>query len=246
VPSEDELFATKQQHSCGDCYRWSLTEAERRQWIDFRSPMLGALRVFSCGIFVEAREHWWERANLPEGILIYCTEGKGHYRQDDREYEVRAGDLLYCPPRSRHSYWTDAEYPWTIHWMHLSGDLLPHYERLLGLIERGPLRHVGLHDDLIASFTRLLTHPPLASADPSRWFCIQANAVAILGHIAALPHNIADIAAAYVPIQKVIAFMKASLGQPRALARFGREAGCGRFHFCRQFRRGTAMSPGEW
>jgi AraC-like DNA-binding protein len=248
VPSEvaNEPFFAKQERSYGDCYRWSLTDEERRQWIAERSPVLGALRVFSCGIFVEARGHRWERDGLPEGILIYCTEGNGHYRQAGREYEVQPGDLLYCPPRTHHRYWADNEHPWAIQWMHLSGDLLPHYESLLGLVERGPVHHIGLHDDIIAGFTRLLTHPPLSAGNASQWFCIQANAFAILGHIAALPHNISDIAAAYGPIHKAIALMKTSLDQPFDLCRFAHEAGYGNRHFSRQFRRVVGVPPGDW
>jgi AraC family transcriptional regulator, arabinose operon regulatory protein len=248
VPSEtaNEPFFSKQERSYADCYRWALTDAERRQWIDCRSPVLRALRVFSCGIFVEAREHQWERSNLPEGILIYCTEGKGYYRQADRTYEVQPGDLLYCPPGTQHRYWADAEHPWTIYWMHLSGELLPHFERLLGLIERGPVRHIGLHDNISTDFTLLVTHPPAASATDSEWFCVQANAVAILGHIAALPHNIAEIAAAYGPIQKAMSLMNASVDQPFDLPRFAREAGCGGRHFTRLFRRVAGVAPGDW
>jgi hypothetical protein len=84
--------------------------------------------------------------------------------------------LLYCPPRTHQGYWADAEHLWTIYWMRLSGNLLLCYENFLGLIERGPLRHIGLHADIIAGFTRLVTHPPLSSADASQWFCVQANA----------------------------------------------------------------------
>jgi len=247
VPSEathEPLFA-RQTRSFADCYRWSLTDAERRQWMAARSSVLGALRVFSCGLFVEARGHWWERDSLPEGILIYCTEGRGHYRQKKRAWEVGPGDLLYCPPRVHHRYEADEKLPWTICWMHVSGDLLPHYERLAGLFERRPVRHIGLHDDIVADFTRLILQPPPTN-DEAGWFCIQANAVAILGRIAALPHNMHDIAAAYGPIQKAIALMRASLDQPFDLRRFAREAGCGSRHFIRQFRRVTGITPGAW
>jgi AraC family transcriptional regulator, arabinose operon regulatory protein len=247
VPSElkyDRLY-TDQTRSYADCYRWQMTEDERRQWIAASLPVLGALRVFSCGLFVEARGHWWERASLPEGVLIYCTEGKGHYRQGTRQWEVQPGDLLYCPPRTHHRYWADKEQPWTIYWMHLSGERLADYERLLGLIERGPIRHIGIHEDIVASITRLILQQP-SPLDVTGWFCIQANAIAILSRIAALPHNIADIAAAYGPIQKAIALMNSSLDQAFDMPRFACEAGCGRRHFIRQFRRVTGMTPGDW
>jgi AraC family transcriptional regulator, arabinose operon regulatory protein len=247
VPSEaaNEPFFTQQARSYTDCYRWSLTEAERLQWVHTRSPALNALRVFSCGIFVEARGHWWERASLPEGVLIYCTEGEGHYRQGDREWAVQPGDLLYAPPRTHHRYWADEEHPWTIYWAHLSGDLLLDYERILGLIERGPVRHIGLHNEIVSDFTRLIIQHP-TSTNEADWFCIQANAVTILGRIAGLPHNIAEIAAAYGPIQKAITLMTASLNQPFDMPRFAREAGCGSRHFIRQFQRVTGLTPGDW
>jgi len=247
VPSELAYAPvyTKQARFYTDCYRWELTDEQRRQWVNARSALLGGLRVFSCGIFVEARGHWWKRASLPEGVLIYCTEGRGHYRQGDREWAVQPGDLLYAPPRTNHRYWADEEHPWTIYWMHLSGNLLPDYERHLGLIKRGPVRHIGLHDDLVADFTRLVIQHP-TSTNEADWFCIQANAVAILGRIAGLPHNIADIAAAYGPIQKAIALMTASLDQPFDMPRFAREAGYGSRHFIRQFQRVTGLAPGDW
>jgi len=248
VPSElaNEPFFAKQTRSFADGYRWWLTSEERRQWSDASSPVLRALRVFSCGIFVEARGHWWERDGLPEGILIYCTEGNGHYRQHDRQWEVRPGSLLYCPPRTHHRYWADAEHPWTIHWMHLSGDLLPHYERLLGLIERGPVRDIGVHAEIVADFRRTVIHPPPSSSADTRWFCIQTNALSILARIASLPYNISDIASAYGPIQKAIALMNTSLDLPFDLPRFAHEAGCGGRHFTRQFRRVTGLPPGDW
>lgn len=248
LPTETALepFFSRQARSYGDVYRWSLTDEERLQWIALGSPVLNALRVFSCGSFMEARGHRMEREGLPEGVLLYCTEGKGYYRQDNDEYEVKPGDLLYCPPLSHHRYWADAETPWTIHWMHLSGDLLPHYEALLGLIERGPIRHIGIHDEIIADFTRLIINPPLSGADASCCFRIQANAITILGDLAALPRNIADITAAYGPVQRAIVLMRASLDQPFSLLRFAREAGYGSRHFFRQFRRVTGLTPGDW
>jgi len=246
VPCEDESLFLPQQRSYADCYVWRMAAAERRAWTERASPALGTLRVFSCGLFVEAHGHEWERTGLNEGVLIYCTEGKGFFRQDDREWTVQAGDLIYCPPLTHHRYWADAQQPWTIYWMHLSGELLSHYEDLLGLVARGPVRHIGFHGNIVADFARLATHPVRTSASDEELFCIQANAVAILGRLGALPHNIAEIAAAYGPIHKAMAVMKESLGQAFDLPRFAATAGCGIFHFSRQFRRVTGLPPGEW
>ena len=236
----------KLERGYGDCYRWDLTTEECSQWIQSSWAALGTLRAFKCGIFVEARGHCRERSNLAEGILIYCTEGKGYYRQNDQQWEIKPGDLLYCPPVSHHRYWADGDHPWTIYWMHLCSELLPQFERLLGLTGGSPVRHIGLHNDIIADFTRLaITHPP-TSIGESEFFCLQANAYSILGRIAALPQNMAEIARAYGPIQRAVSLMNGSLDQAFDLERFAREAGFSRRHFTRQFRLVTKQSPTGW
>ncbi len=247
VPSENTnmVFFTALSKAYGNYCQWTLTDEERRQWSDTDSPLLDMLRVFCCGLFVEAHGHSWERSDLAEGVLIYCTSGKGNYRQGGQQWEIKAGDLLYCPPNSHHQYWADAAQPWTIYWMHLSGSMLPQYEKHLGLVDSSPVRHIGTHDTIIAEFTHLIARHPLAMSSAD-WFRIQTNAIAVLGRIAELPHNIADIATAYGPVQKAIALIDASLDQIFDLQRFSAEAGLGRRHFTRQFIRVTGMSPGEW
>ena len=246
--SEKEEQNTQQMRTFGAHYHWALPDAERRCWLNDGSSMLATLRVFCYGHFVQSKGHLWERTHLQEGILIYCTDGKGFYWQDGHEWEVHPGDLLYCPPSTHHRYWADENQPWTIHWMHLSGDALPEYESLLGLLERGPLRHIGIHDNIKADFTRITLEHSSASGE-LYWFSIQSIALAILGHIAELPHHIADIADiadSYGPVQKIITLMRNSLDQPYDARRFSRELGCSERHFARQFRSVTGMSPGDW
>ena len=247
LPTEQDNapFFSKRKSSFRDCHHWNMSQEERIQWISNTSPVLGALRVFNCGIFVEAHGHWWERSNQPEGILIYCTDGKGGYQQGDRTWTIETGDLLYCPPLTQHRYWADKDQPWTICWMHLSGEQLPHYEQLLGLGKAGPVRHIGVHHDIIDDFTRLVNNPP-SPVNESRWFGIQAKAITVLGHIATLPHNISDILEAYGPIQKAIALMTASLDAPFDLPRFAREAGCSIGHFTRRFTKVIGQPPRDW
>jgi AraC-like DNA-binding protein/quercetin dioxygenase-like cupin family protein len=248
VPSESlrEAAAIKQAAAYADCYRWSLTEAERAQWVRNLSPALAHLRVFSAGVFFEARGHDWERENLDEGILIYCTLGKGYYVQDGQQHEIQPGDLLYAPPRTHHRYRADAENPWTLYWMQLSGTLLADYQRLLGLVEQGPVRHIGVHNDIILEFTRLVSEPLAPPAEDRSWLRIQANAMAVLGRIVALPQNIAEVTGAYGPIQKAITLMDDSLNKEFDLRGFAKAAGCSDRHFSRLFQRVTGQPPGNW
>lgn len=208
--------------------------------------MLAGLQVFQCGLFVEALGHRWKRSGLAEGILIYCVDGKGYFQDDDREFTVRSGELLYAAPNTRHSYRADDGEPWTIYWMHLAGPLLPHYERLAGLIELGPVRHIGVHSEIITEFGRLITRRPASGCDETQWLRAQTSATSILGQLAVLPHNMEELATAYGPVQKAITLMNHTLHQPFDMARFAREAGLSERHFIRQFRFVTGQTPGDW
>lgn len=248
IASEASLEAifTSQTRTYKDCRCWWLEDRERMRWAGSSSPVLAGLQVFQCGLFVEASGHRWQRSDLAEGILIYCVDGKGYFRDDDREYAVRSGELLYAAPNTHHSYWANDEEPWSIYWMHLAGPMLPHYECLAGLIELGPVRHIGVHPEIITEFGRLITRRPASGCDETQWLRAQTSATSILGQLADLPHNMEELATAYGPVQKAITLMNSSLDQPFDMERFAREAGLSQRHFSRQFRFVTGQTPGEW
>lgn len=248
ISSEASLEAifTKQTRTYKDCRCWWMEDSERMRWAGSASPVLAGLQVFQCGLFVEASEHQWERTDLAEGVLIYCVDGKGHFKNDQGEFTVKSGEILYAAPHIRHSYWADDLEPWTIYWMHLAGPMLAPYESLAGLIELGPVRHIGLHSEIMTEFTRLIARRPSSGCDESQWLRAQTSATSILGQLADLPHNMEELATAYGPVQKSIALMNNVLDQPFDMPRFAREAGLSERHFSRQFRLVTGKTPGEW
>ena len=137
---------------------------ERVAWMNH--PSLGGFRICSAGHYVEAHQHFWERRNLAEGIYLYCTAGKGFYRCGKQEWKVGAGELVYCPPLSHHSYGADPKYPWTIFWTHVSGPEIDIYSRLLGFTPDAPVRWVGIRPRAISTFQTLFhfLKPPLTES----------------------------------------------------------------------------------
>ncbi len=248
IPSENALASLwkEQARTYGDCRRWTMDDSERCQWNQCGLPALTNLKIFSGGCFVEAWNHRWERSNYEEGVLAYCTAGKGIYRSGESEWQINKGDLLYAPPLSDHAYWADPHEPWTIHWMHLSGDAVPQYEKILGLRDHGPVRHIGVQPDVISAFDQLIGYPQLSGGGPSHWLGIQASALSVLGRIAELPLNIADIANEYTVIRKAMRLMMDAIDQSYDANRFAREAGYGTRHFNRMFRHVAGMPPSEW
>ena len=219
--------------------------AERRAWADSPLPFLASLRAYSAGVFTEAHGHYCKRGAHPEGVLIYCTAGKGFYRQGRGEWSVTAGDLLYCPPNTPHAYGADVKEPWTIYWTHLSGRDLPHFEKLARLTGSSPVRHIGIQAEIVTGFTRLTARyrPPY---DDAVRLAIQADALGILSLIIGTPQSMEKIPIQTQMIQKAMARMEETLEQPFDLALYATTAGYHPNYFTRLFRQVTGMPPVAW
>jgi AraC-like DNA-binding protein len=215
----------------------------RERWA--RRKPLASLCVFACGIFAEARGHFCERPDSPEGVLIFCAQGRGYLELAGQRREIGPGDLLYCPPGIHHRYGADSRQPWTIGWMHLYGPQLPFYEKLLGFSRSRPVRHVGHRPELLEEF-RQLTETLQSGGDDRHLFVIQAQALHILGRIAAVPPSMATIPVQTQAIQKAMVLMEGALDRPFDLAVFARHAGYHPSYFTRLFRQVTGQAPVAW
>ena len=91
-------------------------EAERED------PLVSSLYITDIGYYPHADGHYRQR---PEGckeyVLIYCMGGKGWYETGGCRYEVGGGQYFILPPRVPHAYGADRECPWTIYWLHFTG-----------------------------------------------------------------------------------------------------------------------------
>lgn len=65
-------------------------------------------------------------------LVIACLQGKGWARVSDRTASIGAGDVLWLAAHHAHAYGADETDPWTIVWVHCSGDELPHWQSELG------------------------------------------------------------------------------------------------------------------
>ena len=220
-------------------------QGDRERWAACTFPALAGFRVFSCGVYTAAAGHYWKRQGLPEGVLIYCTAGRGFYEQDGQRWEVGPGDLLYCPPESAHSYGAAKQDPWTICWMHLSGPDLPHHERLAGLGRGGPVRRIGVQPGIIERFHHLVSrcHPEY---DDARFLAIQAEGAGILAAIAITPESMENLPEQTVVIQRIQELMEERLEHPFDLGSFAREAGYDACYFSRLFKKVTGDPPGVY
>ncbi|SDD83483.1 transcriptional regulator, AraC family [Mucilaginibacter pineti] len=106
-----------------------------------KNPELFPIYITQIGYFPKAAFHYRERRKgCEDNILIYCLQGKGHYILDNKRYEVNPNQFIILPATDKYMrYWADQEDPWTIYWVHYTGDNINLVNKSLNLsITDGP------------------------------------------------------------------------------------------------------------
>lgn len=223
----------------GDAFHFFWPADEQVRWA--HHPPWNEVCVFSCGWYRDAKGHYWERQGLNEAVYIYCTAGKGFFRCGGREWTVSAGDLVYCPPMTRHSYGAAPDDPWTIFWMHFAGPGIDPYRALFDFAPERPVAHVGIRPRAIEAF-RTLYHfcrPPLTEA---RMMSLSLSARLALSCLA-MDSGEATTESHAFGVESVLEHMNLHIGEAADLAAWLRLFRGSRAHFYRQFRQVIGETP---
>lgn len=98
--------------------------------LEKKDPLLRNLYITDIGFYPHAEGHYRTRPHaITEHVIIYCVRGKGHYTIGEHTFDVSPNQYFVLPPNIAHTYWADEEDPWTIYWIHYSGELAAYYER---------------------------------------------------------------------------------------------------------------------
>jgi AraC family transcriptional regulator, arabinose operon regulatory protein len=243
-PFEDEIFTWREwSRTFKDIIFAPMLLRDRRKWM--ASSALAGFRVFSCGHYVVASGLFAARSGLNEGIYIYNVAGKGFYRCSGQTWPIRPGELLYCAPRTAHEYWSDAEDPWTIHWMHVSGRNAGRYARAIGFAADNPVIQIGIQAEIVHLFHMLyeLVKPCF---ERQRAFAIQSCAQLILSRIALAPRSAFGSYAQVRDAQEIQGYMERVVDQRLGLGHFAARLGVSLAHFSRVFKQHTQFAPIEY
>lgn len=107
-----------------------------------KDSILFPVYVTQIGYFPRASFHYRERRKgCEDNILIYCLQGTGHYILDNKRFEVHSNQFIILPATDRYMrYWADADDPWTIYWVHFTGNEIDQFNKSLNLtIAKGPV-----------------------------------------------------------------------------------------------------------
>jgi len=90
-----------------------------------RQAFAKTLFISHIGYFPKAKFHYRERPlGCADNILLYCVGGRGHYQTTDGNHVLNAHEFVILPPGKFHIYQADIHDPWTIYWIHFSGEKL--------------------------------------------------------------------------------------------------------------------------
>lgn len=218
----------------------SLPDLLRKKWFNY--PKLSGFSVFSCGYYQRAEGHKWERNNLNEGVVVYCVEGKGNLAIDGEIYSVTAGDVFYCPPNTKHGYNADHSDPWSIYWMHVSGEQLEGLADFHHLFVKKPVQHIGLMPELIIFFRSLVQKFDIA-LNPQRWLLSSLCAQHILAYISSAPKLEQSTIPHVMILNALINHMHEVVNTRVPLDELIQETGLSKTHLCRVFKDFTGFSP---
>lgn len=187
--------------------------------------------TLSAGHYRSAAHHMVKRT-MPEPFFGYCTAGSGQVHLGPVPYPLRAGQLLLFPSHVAHTFYADPETGWELWWVVFDGPWCERLLRLAGLSAARPLLDIGLQPPVQTRFQKILAG--LRAKPP---FHIMEAAVELVGLCAELRKLSGTAAAAPATLLERLDW------QTPDLDTLARRAGCGKFHFIRQFRRQTGGTP---
>ena len=87
------------------------------------NPLAKNLYPTAIGFYPHASFHDRERlTGCEQYILLYCTEGKGWLKIDDARHSITQNNFVMIPQNVPHHYGSSQKDPWSIYWIHFSGD----------------------------------------------------------------------------------------------------------------------------
>jgi AraC-like DNA-binding protein/mannose-6-phosphate isomerase-like protein (cupin superfamily) len=205
------------------------------------SPVTSRLLVTDCGYFPAAGEHLRSRPHgAAQAIVIICTEGRGWCEMSGTRHRIGPGEALLIPQGESHVYGSEAAAPWTVWWLHVVGEDVPHLveassDRPVMPVLR--LAHaVGLVDEAISALETDESPASLVAASGAAW-----HLLALLAGRRNRPQN-----GRPDPVALATAILQQDLGQRVSVPELASRVGLSPSHLTARFRAEVGCGPAEY
>ncbi|MDD5349333.1 MAG: AraC family transcriptional regulator [Chthoniobacteraceae bacterium] len=183
---------------------------------------------------------------LRDYALVYVTDGQGRFKGHDTNWRrVGAGDVFVLFPGIPHDYFALPGTGWTERWVCLNGELANQWCMHDVLCVDWPVLHVGVHDEIVEGFDRLLeiarSCPPFANQ-------IQAGVtMETLALILKFYQNRTKHSKQTAPvIESALSYLGKHWAREVDFEALAAKLGVGHRHFRRLFQEATGLAPHQY
>ncbi|MFV0269531.1 MAG: AraC family transcriptional regulator [Draconibacterium sp.] len=209
-----------------------------------RNTRLGQLYFSDIGFYPNAKNHFRQRKNgIGEHILIYCVDGFGTIDVDNQAFSITPNSFFVIPAELPHSYWSFAQAPWSIYWVHFGGKRSSAFEDYFGKINALPHSSDSRTDDRIRLFNEILTVMESGFINEN----MEYSNLCLNGLLASFFYVNTYRAAKGVqssdPVDRAIFFMADKLEETLTIHEIARHVNLSESHLSKLFRNKTGASP---
>ncbi|TDB80568.1 AraC family transcriptional regulator [Micromonospora sp. KC721] len=199
--------------------------------------------VTDAGYFPHAARHGrWRHAGAAETIVIMCADGSGWCEVAGARHDVGPNEVLIIPAAVSHQYYAAEAEPWSIWWLHVTGDDVPDLLSAIGLTVAAPtapmtdpFRAFALAESICDELARDETAASLTAAAGAAWNLLAQLAAERDGR-----------GVTREPIARVQDYLRAHLSASLNIRQLAELAGYSTSHFSARFRSLTGFSVTEY
>ncbi|MDY6921100.1 MAG: AraC family transcriptional regulator [Pseudomonadota bacterium] len=207
-----------------------------------RHPLTESLYVNGMGYYPEASGHNMTRSHHQDNLIMYCSAGSGRLLVGATQAQVTAGDLVVLSAGVSHRYQAAPKTPWTLRWVHFSGQRARDYIANLGLPEQQYCIQLGLHPKIITDFDALFSVQHTGYNLKALIHASQQLKQS-LSYLALLTTRETQQARQPIDLDRIQSLMTAHLNGELELDKLAAAAHLSKYHFAKRYRALTGYSP---
>ncbi len=197
----------------------------------------------AMGFYGHAAGHAMQRSPVEheEHLLLYCVQGRALLELEGSAQSLQAGMLAVLPAGVAHAYRADDSDPWSLYWVHLSGEGVDDFLRPLLDDRPWAVLAPGVSPALLADWRSLL-EAGTPGFEPAALQLAAARLRQLILHLGWLGRR-SPQARSRLDVAALQNFMHQHLQEPLSLEQLAAVAGMEKFHFAKTFRRLVGQSP---